>query len=300
MNTVMYSLLATTTFFICAVLATQDRLALSRMIFASLLMTVIACLALPAPSGDINGWDTPIIAQGQYENGSVAETIVERSAESGLQRTTFIDRALILEKPLPTLTYGLWALLILTLMGLVFTGMAPQKTERARFLEFAALYGLISCLLILWWSSAMPASESGELGIRDYLRTFSEIDDVMSFTVPADGWSYVILGGFPTFAVYMTLIIVVVAFLRPRIGVIPLGVSSDQVTVLQVASVILALVCVFIQVSSTGGLPWRPDDGAVFLTSLILVSAHYYGEENAAALPMAAAAIFPVLIAYTL
>ena len=293
MTPILLSLMCAVGFFGCLLLTTDDRLALSRTIFACLFVTVIACLAIPSPGGEVNGWDTPIIAQGQYDDGRVAEIIVERSSETSLRRTTFIDRSLILERPLPTLTIGLWTILILTLMGLVFTGFKPQRARGPRFLIGSATYGLVCTLLILWWAHGLPESESGEMGIRDYLATFTETDDVVSFTVPKDGWAYTILGGFPIFGLYLMMVISIMAILRGRFGCLPLeGV--------QPVWVLMSLVCVVYQVSSTGGLPWRAQDGALFLTSLILVSAYYYSEEKPASMPMSAVAVFPVLLAYTL
>ena len=239
--------------------------ALTRTIFASLFLTVIACLAIPSPGGEVNDWDRPIIVQGQYDDGRVAETIVERSTEGSFQRATFIDRALTLEKPLSTLTGGLWTILILTLMGLIFAGMALRRLRRLDS-ESAAVFSLISVSLILLWAFNLPENAHGEAAIRAYISTFTETDNVVSFTVPESGWTYVIVGGFPFAALYLTLAISVLALLMRRGG-------SMSASGLQIVWVMIALGCVLYQAVTVGGLPWRPQDGALFLTAPMLVSA---------------------------
>ena len=130
--------------------------------------------------------------------------------------TTFIDRALTLEKPLSTLTGGLWTILILTLMGLIFAGMAPQKAQAPRFTESAAVFGLISVSLILFWAFDLPENAHGETAIA-YISTFRD-GQCGDFTVPEHGWTYVIVGGFPFAALYLTLAISVLALLMRRGG----------------------------------------------------------------------------------
>ena len=207
-----------------------------------------------APVGELSA---VVSAPGLHPDGEPATSRVTLENEAGMRRTHHVT----LVRPVPAGAVGLGALIALGLLGLFISVRGRQAGGAARSGQGVAIGGVLGLAGVLGVFYAAQKTVGGEAGVRAFLDTF-DVGQLQFFSVPADPWTY-------TTGAQLPLILACAAAAVAVIG--SLAAAPERVSRwgLTAGAVAAAVACVW-QIQAVGGVPWRPLEGGLWATSLLL------------------------------
>ena len=201
------------------------------------------------PAGHVGG---PVQAVAYDAAGAPVTTVLEVGREGATRQT----RSAQLRRPVPQGEAALWGLLALGLLG----GVLVLQGRPGLGSGLAAL-GAVGALVIF---VSAGGGGSGEAGMRAFLASF-EPAPVRGFTVPEGSWSFRAPGLLALGAAAVAALMGVAArFVPPRPAALTTGLGL---------AALAAASSVAWQAAAVGGLPWRPVEGALWASAILLAGA---------------------------
>ena len=174
--------------------------------------------------------------------------------------------------PMPWARDALVALLVTVWLGLGFLWFYRGREDGTAASMRGPIWVLVAVvsLFFCWTVGAHLGEASGEAAIRSALARF-DVGNLKQFTTPEGSWRYTS----PLFAT--GLVSLVMAILGGGIRWIP---HVDQKFVRHGvgAGALLILAGCTMQLLSVGGLPWRPEEGALWGAAILVGSAWLDGD----------------------
>lgn len=224
----------------------------------------------------------PVHAVARGPDGAPVATHVVLERGGARRQVRRVD----LVQPVPGAPAALWAMLALGLVALVLPTAGRGGASAAR-LAAAGAFAAGAAALVLW-SGARGAGE-GAADLRAWLERMGAADlGLTGFTVPDGPWRFVPPG---LVAIAVATGVAGVAALRAFTA---LRVPAAQAGL--AAGAMLAAAAPLWRLLEVGGLPWRPVEGALWASALLLAGAWFDRASPArASLLAAVAAALPAL-----
>ena len=256
-------------------------------LLTAILITSALGVFYTAPAGEL-GFTSPVMATGVYADGSSVETILELPAANGGRSV----RGLTLRTAIPWLRQGLVLLFVLSVLGLLLglriQDPEPLRKSRRLWLLVCSVLGGICALISL----SMPTPVSDPATIKSFLSTFAGADEIRSFSVPTETWTYVLDGLNAGIALGVLAVLGGLWFAFAERS------NSDGLPRLIQGACAVGLVgTVLWQGLIVGGFPWRDDDSALAIAAMVGLLSFWFARSPRTSSCLAMLCSLPLLLA---
>jgi hypothetical protein len=272
---------------LAVVLRDIQREGLSRALLASMFVTAGLTIILTSNDGQ-----SPLIgsvmASGVYADGSQVETILELPAVNGGRSV----RGLVLKTSIPWLRQGVWLVSIMSLLGLFFVGRGQSPVRRRQHARFWVAGCALLALFCAVLSLNMPGPTSDPEAIKGFLSGFVGAQEIRTFSIPTEAWTYRIDGLNPGLAFGFLTALGALCFVtgdHPGWKQIPLLVQG-------ITAVGLVAVVIW-QGVQVAGFPWRDVDGALAVSTIVAVLGYWFYRSPGTSSCLAVLSTLPLLLA---
>ena len=207
-----------------------------------------------APAGELGA---VVSATARHADGEAVTTTVTLENDLGVRRT----HRVALSQPVPGGVAALAGMLCLGLIGLVLTGRGGDSKAAPGLGRRVCLGGLVGSAAALAVFYAGGKSAGGEAGVRQFLGGF-DVGQLQFFSVPRAPWAYTSGAEVPLAMATAAVALATIA------GVVKAPASVARWGV-PLAAMMGAGACIW-QSISVGGVPWRPLEGGLWATALLL------------------------------
>lgn len=227
--------------------------------WAFTLVLVILVTIAGANEYQRDGFETQRVAVAMDHNDNIVTSVLVMTDEKGdrIAHRFTLSRSIPWAKDLFTLLLGsVW----LAFIALLWTRRTKEGQASVMGTVWIALTGLTG--LLVWSVLASQGNGVGEQGVRSVLAHY-DVTGLQSFSVPTDAWRYV---SSLTGCALVSFLIAILGLVNHWMPAIELKYARYGLG----AAALLALVACGFQLVLVGGLPWRPVEGILWATALLL------------------------------